>query len=773
MNKRINLFIQRLIAITFWLCACALADGVGRTDAIAEVKSGTLTEVQSGTLLLRFDNEIHQDDSNHVHGDKADRCHINASQWVAPQLKSRVDIKVTGPIVRVVLSQTFSNPSQYWAEGIYVFPLPENAAVDHMRMQIGERIIEGQIKEKGAAKKLYKQAKKGGRRASLVEQERPNMFTTSVANIPPGESIKVIIEYQHEATRQGIQYSLRFPMTITPRYTPGTSFPDLVEASELRSRPKALNGEGDSLQTPNHSSPTNTQIYAKFVLADTMRITPPWGLSHENHNPTVINVSVEPGFELADVESRYHQINKSQVDAKHWRVTLPANLHHANADFVLDWSSRELTIPQVQLFAERYKGSEYGLLMITPPVDAEDDVRVPRDITYVIDTSGSMGGESIRQAKQALMWAVGRLYTQDRFNIIEFNSGAWSLFDSVRAADENNKSRALGFIAGLQARGGTEMKRALDMALCESCISPERLRQVVFLTDGAVGNEQQLFATINDKLGNTRLFTVGIGSAPNSYFMRRAAEVGRGTFTYIGKLDEVNEKMQALFASIEAPVLTDLSVKFPGDAHDDDRSDSSNNSHEITPSPIPDIYSGSPLVLALKSKRLPKQIMLVGSLNGRPWQADLEVPAHGFRNNALTNNTETESNINTISHTGIHVQWARKRIASLLTQRSLSRDIKVKDQLKGDVLKLALQHHLVSPFTSLVAVDTTPVRRPGKQALSHKLKTNTPKGTTFGMPKTATPLRLYNWLGLLCVALAALMTFFQRRRNLDSAFIRI
>jgi Ca-activated chloride channel family protein len=146
------------------------------------------------------------------------------------------------------------------------------------------------------------------------------------------------------------------------------------------------------------------------------------------------------------------------------------------------------------------------------------------------------------------MWAVERLAAQDRFNIIEFNSGAWALFDTVKTADENSKATAKGFIKRLKARGGTEMKRALDLALCASCQAAERLRQVVFLTDGAVGNEEQLFATINDKLGNTRLFTVGIGSAPNSYFMRRAAEIGRGTFTYIGKLDEVNEKMQALFA---------------------------------------------------------------------------------------------------------------------------------------------------------------------------------------------------------------------------------
>jgi hypothetical protein len=193
-------------------------------------------------------------------------------------------------------------------------------------------------------------------------------------------------------------------------------------------------------------------------------------------------------------------------------------------------------------------------------------------------------------------------------------------------------------------------------------------------------------------------------------------------------------------------------------------------------------------VLAIKSNRLPKQISLSGSLNGRPWQTNLDVPDYdllgkkvvekslvekSLSGTGLKNNAETEIKNESNKQSGIHVQWARKRIASLLTQRSLTRDVEVKDQLKADVLKLALQHHLVSPFTSLVAVDTTPVKPQSQKTLSHKLKTNAPKGTTFGLPKTATPWRLYNWLGLVCLILAALMTVFQSRMKLDNASIRI
>ncbi|HCO58960.1 MAG TPA: hypothetical protein DIT58_02105, partial [Porticoccaceae bacterium] len=277
----------------------------------------SVDEVESGTLLLRFQEESggRESGGRPAHGDFQ-------SQWVAPQLHSSADIRVTGPLVRVVLTQVFSNPSSYWAEGVYVFPLPENAAVDHMRMTIGQRVIEGQIKEREAAKKVYQKAKQSGRRASLVEQERPNIFTTSVANIPPGESIEVSIEYQHEAALESRRYSLRFPMTITPRYTPGARFPptgrgngDLLAEQEGAPHAESLDRESGASTRNRHD--------ADLAPKDVARITPPWGLAHENHNPTEVSVSLQPGFELEDIESRYHQVSSSSRGPNHWQVTLP------------------------------------------------------------------------------------------------------------------------------------------------------------------------------------------------------------------------------------------------------------------------------------------------------------------------------------------------------------------------------------------------------------------------------------------------------------------
>ncbi|MEZ0138306.1 MAG: VIT domain-containing protein [Candidatus Reddybacter sp.] len=430
---------------------------------------------------------------------------------IAPQLHSKVDIHITGPIARVRVVQTFSNPSDAWAEAVYTFPLPPDSAVDQLQMHIGERIIEGEIQERGAAHKIYQQARQAGQQAALVEQHRPNIFSTKVANVPPGEGLTVVLEYQQQVMRRGSRFSLHYPMSITPRYTPSNG---LAETGSV----------------------VNDKPLTQLATA----------LAGENNNATEIWLDLQVGFELDEIESRYHAVSKTRVDDSHWQLWLDPETHDANADFVVEWQGRELAVPQAHIFTQAFAGHEYALLQVMPPQVKLEQYRQARDIVYVIDTSGSMGGESLRQAKRALLWAIERLDREDRFNIIEFNSESWSLFDTEREASPGNITRARRFVNELEARGGTEMRKALDLALCGPCTDNNRagrLRQVLFLTDGAISNEVQLFAAIKARLGNSRLFTVSIGSAPNRYFMRKAAKMGRGTFVHIGKINEVEQKI--------------------------------------------------------------------------------------------------------------------------------------------------------------------------------------------------------------------------------------
>lgn len=640
-------------------------------------------DVSSGTLFLRFNED--------------------STRWVAPTLDSNVNITVTGPIVRAVVKQRFHNPSEQWAEATYLFPLPENAAVDHMRMRIGERIIEGQIKEREEAKKIYQVAKRSGKRASLVEQERPNLFTTSVANIPPGEQITVEIEYQHAVHRDSVEYSLRYPMTVTPRYVPGSP---IVDESGL----VLQSGNGLAVDTD--------------AVPDASRITPPWNIGTENTNPTRIKISLNPGFLLGKVVSPHHSVHMDVPSPLQSVVSLTERSHLSNSDFELRWQPEDQSVPQAAFFSEQYEGNQYSLLQITPPSLEPENNRLPRDVVFVIDTSGSMGGEPIRQAKESLLWALDRLKEQDRFNVVEFNSTTDSLFADVQQALPGTISRARSFVEGLESRGGTEMLKAAEAALCKEYRDEGRVRQVVFITDGAIGNEEQLFRLIRSELGSTRLFTVGIGSAPNSYFMTRAAEFGRGTFTYIADAHEVATKMADLYRKLEAPVLTDLTVQLPG-----------SSAIEVTPSPIPDLYAGEPLIVQFTGANLPGEALVTGMAGEVEWRKTVMLsPSH---------------------HDGIHVLWARQKIKSLIDQRTHQRDLVHRDQLRTEALELALNHHLVSPFTSLVAVDVTPVRPEDQRQQSHSIANNAPKGTQFNPVQTATPALQNSLLalGLLLLAL--------------------
>ena len=217
---------------------------------------------------------------------------------------------------------------------------------------------------------------------------------------------------------------------------------------------------------------------------------------------------------------------------------------------------------------------------------------MPREVIFVIDNSGSMGGTSMVQAKASLAYGLARLKPGDRFNVIRFDDTFDVLFTNAVPADASHVSRAQKFVSSLEARGGTEMVPAMRAALTDDGAAAGHVRQVVFLTDGAIGNEQQLFDTITSMRGRSRVFMVGIGSAPNSFLMTRASELGRGTFTHIGSVEQVEERMRDLFGKLESPVVTGLSARF------------SDGGADMTPAVMGDLYRGEPLVLATKLEKL-------------------------------------------------------------------------------------------------------------------------------------------------------------------------
>jgi Ca-activated chloride channel family protein len=629
----------------------------------ARAATGTLMrpgEAETGTLLLRTDDP--------------------AGLLPAPTVATDVEIAVSGVVARTTVRQRFFNPSDQWVEGVYVFPLPDRAAVDTLRLQIGERFIEGRIAERQAARAAYEQAAREGRRASLVEQERPNLFTNQVANIGPNETVTVEIRYQEQLVPDDGRFALRFPMVVAPRYIPGTGL-------------QTVGATGTGLAANTNQVP------------DASRITPPVPRpGSAPRNKVSIRVTLAAGLPVAGIESPYHPVSIDTTDPARTGIALVEGATLANRDFVLHWRLGDDNNPSATTLLDDTAQGRFALVLIAPPVLPQPDAALPREAIFITDVSGSMSGTSIAQAKAALRLALADLAPGDRFNIIAFNDQAMPLYPDAVDVSRASLARAEDFIDRLNADGGTEMSKALQLALPRQQRT-DRLRQVVFITDGAVGNEQQLFEMVEQRRGDSRLFTVGIGSAPNSHFMRGAARAGRGTFTHIGDVGEVADEMRRLLAKLKRPVLTDLKVTVDGA-----------KPAEAYPWPLLDLYAGEPVALALKLPQGVSRIGVAGRAGGQPWQTEVALAGAA-------------------AGQGLARLWAREKIAALEAARLIGMPAEAVD--KG-VLQTALDHGLVSRLTSLVAIDVTPARPQHQPLDTRNVPLDLPAGwnwdKVFGQP---------------------------------------
>ncbi|MCZ4336420.1 marine proteobacterial sortase target protein [Shewanella colwelliana] len=645
---------------------------------------------------------------------------LSQSPQIGLPINTDVEMQISGWLNRVDVKQVFVNHSDQWLNGTYQFPLPQDAAVDAMTLTIGTRVIVGEVKTKGAAKKQFEQAKAAGKKASLLTQQRPNIFTSQVANLAPGERVVVEISYQQIVRYRQGEFSLRFPMAITPRYSPLSAKASAVtlpqnaisDALEMGVLSQHLADSHDNLNLDNRDGTS---------------------LSSGKVN---IKVNLDAGMPLLAVTTPYHQMSRSEQHESSIGLRL-TKVVNRERDFVLRWQPALNDEPTALAFSQSGKThssestneviSDYGLVMLMPPLD-ESRHKMARELILVIDTSGSMNGESILQAKSALRHALAGLSPVDRFNIIAFDSSVSVLSPTPLAVTATNLGLAHQFVSALSADGGTEMAPALATALASKNDTEERgnsaLRQVVFITDGAVTNEQGLFNLIAQHIGRSRLFTIGIGAAPNGYFMERAAQVGRGTYTYIGNLSEVGKEIGLLLEKIENPVISNVEIAL-----------SDGSIPDYWPVNIGDLYANEPILVAVRLRAKQHQfhsdeLIVSGELDGQFWQ----------RRVAITRNSQAA---------GLDLVWARKKIATLLLSKNSSNHELVKRQ----VTQVALAYHLVSPYTSLVAVDRT-LSRPSTETVSNaSANTMLPMATQAKWPKTGSGSRLYLAIGGLMMLL--------------------
>jgi Ca-activated chloride channel family protein len=639
-----------LVGFTLIILLTLSFTGPSRAEYSPKQPSINLDDVESGQLLMRSGNELSS----------------------AILLSTDIKIAVAGSSSRTIVSQRFINTGQTWAEGVYVFPIGKDAAVDTLKLRIGERFIEGIIKEKLEARVIYDEAKAEGKKASLIEQQKPNLFTNKIANIGPGEVVVVQIEFQSKLLPKDGSWELRVPLVSAPRF----DLPTIEENIKFGNA---------GFSNAEINSGYNENIDVKVLEEE------------ELFNPVEISIDLNTGFELNSLKSSFHKVDIEKLSNGHHKINLPGPIS-SDRDFVLRWTAKDKDT-QTSLFKEAKGEYDHLLLTLNPPLTNKNNHSPKREIIFIQDISGSMSGEPIKQSKIGLEMAIKRLNPNDKFNIVLFNDRYSSYARIPVLATAKERDKAIRYVRRLFAENGTDMYPALSFSLNNFRSNKSVLKQLIFLTDGAVTEETKLFSLINNKLKTSRLFTIGIGSAPNSFFMTRAAEIGRGSHIHIGDMSEISVRMEELFNKIENPAITDLELILP-----------KGFKAEVYPNPLPDLYVGDPLSIAIRGKNASGVAQITGNIGNQKWVAKIPLDQGA-------------------KQIGIAKLWAREKISNLERNRvSLSPNENQKAHMDSKLLQTALNYGLVSRLSSMVAVDITPSRPAGEELGSTKLKAAIPDG---------------------------------------------
>jgi Ca-activated chloride channel family protein len=585
-----------------------------------------------------------------------------------PLKHTDVKASIAGYVGTVDVTQQFQNPYDGKIEAVYVFPLPHNAAVNEFVMTVGERRIRGIVREREEAKQIYEQAKGQGYVASLLEQDRPNVFTQKVANIEPGKQIDVSVRYFHTLSYADGWYEWAFPMVVGPRFNPpGTT--DGVGAA-----PRGAPGTSKQKAEVPYLRPGERSGHD---IALSVRLVPGVIISELKSTSHAIEAGVE-GAESTKLRVGEEVVTPagSFVDDPNknvWKVSLAASDAIPNRDFVLRWKVAGEGI-KAGLVLQRDKDGNggYFAMMLVPPEDVRRLPRAPVEMVFTLDVSGSMAGRPIEQAKSAVRWALAHLRPDDTLQVVRFAGGAEQMAERPVPATPQNVRRATRYVEGTAAGGGTMMLEGLRKAL-QAPSDDSRPRYVVFLTDGFIGNESEILGALKQSLGGSRVFSVGVGSATNRYLLEHMAKLGRGAVAFLGPRDNAEEVMAGYFGAISHPAMTDLSIDWGGSRVAD-----------VYPQRLPDLFVG-------------RAVTIVGRYEG---EAPRQVKVNG-RVRGDTHTVEATASA-AAAAAALSAVWARAKIADLGDRLALDpRDPEVPTLVR----QVALEHGLMSAYTSFVAVD--------------------------------------------------------------------
>ncbi len=573
---------------------------------------------------------------------------------VCPLKHTDAKVEISGFLSRVVVTQEFENPFNEKIEAVYTFPLPQNAAVDDMTMIVGDRTVRGKILRREAAEAVYEAAKTNGQTASLLNQERPNIFTQSVANILPGEQIKITISYVETLKYEDGSYEFVFPMVVGPRYVPGS----------------ATGAQGNS--NGNGFAPDTDRV------PDASRITPqpvPEGM-RVGHDIS-LDVTLDAGVPIDALSSKTHEVNVERPDDRRARVTLKDQATIPNKDFILRYDVAGKKIEDALLTHSSDRGGFFTLILQPPERVTAEDV-TPKELVFVLDTSGSMSGFPIEKAKETMKLALDNLYPYDTFNLITFSGDEHILFPEPVPATKENLAKAQAFLESRQGGGGTEMMKAIKASMDPSDAS-DHVRIVCFMTDGYVGNDMEIIGEVQ-KHPNARVFAFGIGGSVNRFLLDGMARYGRGEVEYVALNDDGSAAARRFYERVRNPLLTDISIDWNGLPVAD-----------VYPKTIPDLFSAKPVILTGRYTGAGKGVIrLKGKMSGRDFVREIPVDF-----------SKSES-----QHDVLSTLWARTRVDDFMSQDFKgAQQGNMKEDVKQAVTQLGLDYRLMTQFTSFVAVE--------------------------------------------------------------------
>jgi Ca-activated chloride channel family protein len=583
-----------------------------------------------------------------------------------PLKHTGVKTEISGFVARIEVTQEFENVLPDAVEAVYVFPLPHDSAVDGMTMTVGQREIHAVIKERDEARKIYEQARNTGHTAALLDQERPNIFTQSVTNIPPSGKVQIKLSVIELLKYEAGVYEFAFPLVVGPRYIPGNP-----------------TGAGD-----HGTMPDSDQV------PDASRISPPVAGVHTD-DPTAghdvsMEVNLAAGVPVGDVESTSHKIFADRTGADSYHVTLADQAVPPNKDFILKYKVAGTGISDAVL-AHADKSGGYFTLILQPPDRPQEKALVPRQLIFVLDTSGSMWGFPLDMAKKTIQYALDNLRKDETFNLITFSGDTRILFPEPVPATPENVAQAKKVLAGAYGSGGTEMMKAIRTALGDDAgadkpMEADPIRVVCFMTDGYVGNDADIIAEVK-KHTDARVFSFGIGTAVNRFLLTKMAEEGHGDVEFVTEPGQAQAAADRFYERVHSPVLTNISIDWNGLPVTD-----------VYPKNVRDLFSAKPIIIT-------------GRYNGNPTG---KITIKGYQGTGdYSRSIPVDFSAASENNAALEKIWARHKVEDLMSQ-DWNGIQSGNSKYKAQIIQVGLEHSLATQFTSFVAVEERTVVSDGK-----------------------------------------------------------